>query len=126
MRETLQEMQQEIQGVTLQAIQEEMQQEARIDKAIDGIIKRLLKRNENKKYRIVSTRKEATSILIFDRFDLSNYSFVLNDENNEELRRLISDSRVTVVYLKNKNPRDSKSSTIGDIKSVAPPKKFYS
>ena len=38
-------------------IQEEIDREAKIDKTINGIIKRLLKCNQNNKYRIVSSKK---------------------------------------------------------------------
>ena len=107
-----------------QQIQREMQQEARIDKAIDGIMKRLLKQNENKKYRIVYNRKHANAMFVFNRSDLSNYSFILNDEDNEKLNKIVYDNRVRVIYLKNTNPHDSKNSTIGDIKNTVPLKSF--
>ena len=109
--------------MSLQAIQQEMQQEARIDKAINSIVKRFLKQKQNNKYRIVSTREECTAMLIFIRSNLSAYSFILNDD---KIDSYVSNDRITIIYLKNKNPHDSKKATIGDIKNVASVKKFYS
>ena len=110
----------------LRQIQEEMEREAKIDRAIESIKRRFLKQQVNKKYRIVSTRKEADALLIFDRNDLSKYSFALNEDYCNSLTQLISLNSSTVVYLKNRNPRDSKTSALGDIKNIAPRKKFYS
>ena len=109
-----------------QQIEEEMQREAKIDKIIESIKRRFLKQQVNRKYRIVSTRKEADAILIFNRNDISNYSFVLNADWAEETAQIISLNSSTVFYLKNRNPRDSKTSTLGDIKNIAARKKFYS
>ena len=84
--------------MSLQTILQEMQQEAKIDKTSDSITKRLLKFKENKKYRIVSSRSQSDAILIFNRYNLSTYSFVLNEENNEALNKFEQDSRVTMVF----------------------------
>ena len=111
-------------SIRIREIQQEMQQEAKIDKAINNIVKRLLKQNQNRKYRIVSTRKEASALLIFIRSQLSSYSFVLNEENNETLDRYEHDDRITIIFLKNKNPHDSKNATRGDINKNASAKKF--
>ena len=108
--------------MSLQTIQQEMQQEAKIDKAINGIVNRLLKYNENKRYRIVSSRKQSDAILVFKRYNLSTYLFVLNEENNEALNEYERDSRVTMVFLKNTNPHDTKRATLGDIRNIVPAK----
>ena len=112
-------------SIRIRELKQEMQREAEIDKKINGFVKRFLKQSQNRKYRIVSTRKEATAILIFIRSDLTRYNFVLNEEDNESLNRYESDDRITMIFLKNKNPHDSKNTTLGDIKKNAPLKKFY-
>ena len=104
--------------MSLQTIQQEMEQEAKIDKTIDGMVKRFIK--QNRKYRIVQTRQQANAILVFIRTNLSNYSFVLNEENNEDIIRYERDNRITMVFLKNKNPHDNIRSTYGDIKKCLP------
>ena len=108
--------------MSLQTIQQEMQQEAKIDKTINGIVNRLLKYNENKKYRIVSSKKQSDAILVFNRYNLLTYSFILNEENNEALNEYERDSRITMVYLKNKNTHDAKRATYGDIRNIVPAK----
>ena len=109
-----------------QQIQQEMEQEARIDKAIDSFVKRFLKQNQNKKNRIVQTRRESDAIFIFIRKQLSTYNLVLNDPNDENLSRYESDNQITMIFLKNKNPRDTKQNTIGDIIKSPPARKFVS
>ena len=106
------------QGSLQQQIQEEIQREAKIDKRIENIKKKFLKQQANRKYRVVSTRKEANAILLFDRTNLTKFDVVLNNESNEFLRWDESNPRYTRIYLKNKNPHDAKISTYGDIKNV--------
>ena len=108
-----------------QQIEEEMQQEARIDIKIEGIKRRFLKQQANRKYRFVPSKKDADAMLVFNRKDLSSYSFILNKDWTEDLMLLADHGNFTIVYLKNKNPRDSKNSTLGDIKNIASRKKFY-
>ena len=108
-----------------QQIEEEIQREVKIDKRIAGIVKRILKYKENNKYRIVSTRKEADAILVFIRSDLTRYNIVLNEENNEHLNSYEHDDRISMIFLKNKNPHDGKKATVGDIINTEPVKKFY-
>ena len=103
-------------------IQEEIDAEAKIDKTINATINRFLKYKENKRYRIVSSKKQSDSILVFNRHNLSTYSLVLNEENNEALNKYERDSRITMVYLKNKNTHDAKRATYGDIKNIVPVK----
>ena len=104
--------------MSLQTIQQEIQQEAKIDKTINRIVNRFLKYNENKKYCIVSSKRQSDAILVFNHYNLSTYSFVLNEENNEALNEYERNSHVTTVYLKNKNPHDAKRATYGDIKKT--------
>ena len=108
--------------MSLQTIQQEMQQEAKIDKTINGIVNRLLKYNENKKYRIVSSKKQSDAILVFNRYNLSTYSFILNEKNNEAVNEYERDRRITMVFFKNKNTHDTKRATYGDIKNIVPVK----
>ena len=108
----------------LQTLQREIQQEAKIDKAIDGIVNKWLKVNRN--YRKVNSRKNATALLIFIRSDLSRYSFGFNEENNETLDRYEQDDRLTVIFLRNRNPHDCNKTTIGHInRNTSASKKFY-
>ena len=107
-------------------IEQEIQREAKIDKRIDSIVKRILKYSENRKYRIVTRRKDADAVIVFIRSDLSKYNIVLNEENNEHLNNHEHDARITMIFLKNKKPHDSKKATLGDIINVQPAKKFYS
>ena len=106
-----------------QQIQEEIQREAFIDKRIENIKKRFFKQPANRKYRIVSTRKEADSVLLFDRTDLTKYSMFLCGEHNEVLEMCDNEPTITKIYLKNKNPHDAKASTYGDIRRSAPKRK---
>ena len=133
-RETFLEMQRTVQQeeqeerlqALFQAAEEEMERETKIDKAIDNEVKRFLKRNENKKYRMASTKKEADAMLIFPRHNLSGYSFALKGKkNNDEIDNWARDNLITIIYLKNKNPHDSRSATIGETNKLRPPKKLY-
>ena len=101
-----------------QQIEREMQQEAKIDKYIDALVKRVLK--ENRQYRLINDRKNSDAILVFSRYDLTTYNIVLNDNKSKNLDEAIriSNNNVKIFYLKNKNPRDSKNSTLGQIKKV--------
>ena len=110
--------------MSLQQIQREIQQEGEIDKKIDSMVKRILKQKSNNKYRVVSTKKDSDVALVFVRSNLSKYHIV-STSNNEDIEWFENDNRITLIYLKNRNPHDSKRCTIGDIKNVAPPKKFY-
>ena len=106
--------------MSLQAIQQEMQQEAKIDKTINNIVKQLFKLPDFKKYRIINDRKNSDAILVFNRYDLNNYHLVLNDNKSKDLDEVIRNSNNrTFVYLKNKNPRDSKNSTLGQIIKIS-------
>ena len=94
-------------------IEEEMQREAAIDKKIENIKKRFLRQRSYGKYLVVYTRKESDAVLFFDRSDLTSYNILLNEEIISEYE---DDPRFTMVFLKNKNPRDARTSTYGDIR----------
>ena len=102
-----------------QQIQREMQQEAKIDKTINNIVKRLFKLPDYEKYRIINDRKNSDAILVFNRYDLTTYNIVLNDNKSKNLDEPIRISNnAKIFYLKNKNPHDPKNSTLGQIKRV--------
>ena len=111
--------------MSLQTILQEMQREEKIDKSINAIMNRFLKTRTNRKYRVVSSREQAHAILIFKRNNLSTYSFILNEENNENIDALEQDNNITLVYLKSTNPHDAKRVTQGDIKNIIPAKKNF-
>ena len=98
-----------------QQIQIEIDEEARIDRKIELFKKKFLKQKSNRKYKLVPTRKDANMIVIFDRTNITKYDVVLNDETDESLKSCEASPRYTMVYLKNKNPRDVRLNTIGDI-----------
>ena len=108
---------------TLQELHREMQREEKIDKSINSIITRFLKARTNRKYRIVSSREQSHALLVFNHNNLSAYSFILNEENNESINALEHDNNITLVYLKSTNPHDAKKATYGDIKNIIPAKK---
>ena len=99
----------------LQQIKEEMQREAEIEKRIENMKKRILKRQEYKKYRVIPTRKDADAVIVFDHENLPKYNFIVYKENGYYLNDFENNHSATIVYLKNKNPRDAKSSTIGHV-----------
>ena len=104
-----------------QQIEREMQQEAKIDKTINNVVKRLFKLPDYKKYRIINDRKNSDAILVFNRYDLTTYNILLNDnksKNLDEAIRISNNNNAKIFYLKNKNPHDSKNSTLGQIKKV--------
>ena len=98
-----------------QQIQREIDEEARIDRKIESFKKSFLKYKSNRKYTITPTRKDANIIIVFDRTNVSKYDIVFNDESDESLKRCETNPRYTMVCLKNKNPRDTRSNTLGDI-----------
>ena len=101
-----------------QQIQREIDEEARIDKKIENFKKRFLKFKSNRKYIITETRKESHIIIIFDRENMSSYNVFYNNEKDEQLKECETNPRYTMIFLKNKNPRDTKSNTIGDIINI--------
>ena len=103
-----------------QQIQREIDEEARIDKRIESMKKRILKQPGNRKYRILSTNNGADAALVFVSKNLTKYSIVLYEENNEILNGFENDSRFSMIFLKNKNPHDTKLTTYGYIKAMGP------
>ena len=100
-------------------IEEEMEEEARIDRKIEIYKRKFLKEKGNSKYRIVSTRKEADVVVIYDRTNIENCALVLNSEKDKELDKCERSDRYTLIFLKNKNPRDRRLTTLRDMhKSV--------
>ena len=105
---------------TLQQIQEEMRREAAIDRKIENFKKKFLKLKSNKKYKFVPTRKESNIIIVFNRVNLTEYNIVLNDDKDVGLKRCETDPNYIMLFLKNKNPRDTRSNTLGDITRCPP------
>ena len=92
-----------------------MRREGEIDREIERMIKLFFTMKANKKYRIVSTKKDSDMFMIFKRSDLLRYHLVVTDtEEGKELYE--NDNSYTIVYLKNKDPRDPLKSTLGDVK----------
>ena len=98
-----------------QQIQREIDEEARIDRKIELFKKKFLKQKSNRKYTITPTRKDANMIIVFDRTNVTKYDIVFNDETEEALKSCETNPRYTMICLKNKNPRDTRLNTIGDI-----------
>ena len=85
-------------SIRIREIQQEMQQEDKIDKYIDSKVNKWLKTHRN--YRKVNSRKDATAMLIFILANLSRYTFVFNEKNNETLDRYEHDEKLTLNILK--------------------------
>ena len=96
-------------------IEEEMEREAEIDRKIEIYKRKFLKEKCNRKYRIVSTRKEANAVIIYDRTNIKMCSLVLNSEKDKALDECERSDRYTLIFLKNKNPRDTLLTTLGDM-----------
>ena len=93
-----------------------MKEEALFEKRIELFKKKFLKQKSNRKYKLVSNIEESDIIVLLNKYDLSKYMVVVNDGKNgivsEDGKKLYAE-----IYLKNKNPRDRKLNTIGDINS---------
>ena len=96
-------------------IEEEMEREAEINRKIEIYKRKFLKEKGNSKYRIVSTRKEANAVIIYDRTNIKSCTLILNSEKDKEIDDCERSDRYTLVFLKNKNPRDTRLTTIGDM-----------
>ena len=99
-------------------IEEEMQREAKIDKTIESMKKRIMKNHANRRYRILPNNKGANAALVIDRSDLSRYNIVLYEENNEILDSFKNNPKFSMIFLKNKNPHDTRLTTYGDIRAM--------
>ena len=104
--------------MSLQQIQREMEREARIDRAIEKKFKKLLKTSMYKRYCTVERREIADALIVFFHFNLNIYHFCLNDE--KALGFAVTDPRLTIFFLRSKNPHDAKRIAIGDIRSTTP------
>ena len=97
-----------------QSIELEMQEEALFEKRLELFKKKFLKQKSNRKYKLVSSIEESDIIVLLNKYDLSKYMVVVNDGKNgivsEDGKKLYAE-----FYLKNKNPRDRRLNTIGDI-----------
>ena len=105
---------------TLQQIEEEMQREAAIQAKIEKIKNKILKRHEFKIYRVIPTSKGADAVLVLDHDNIYNYNLIVYKENGFYINDFVTNHNVTLVYLKHRNPRDPKSSTLGHILKNAP------
>ena len=63
-----------------------------------------------------NTKDKADAMLVLDRNDLSKY-FIIFKKDEETLSGLGNAPSLTLVFLKNKNPRDCRNTTLGDIRS---------
>ena len=95
-----------------QQIQREIDENAKIDKAIEKKCKRLIKKNYNNYY-IVEKRENAHAFLVFFRKNLSIHHFCLN-ERNEAVDFALSDTSVTIFFLRCNNPKDGKRVAFGE------------
>ena len=103
-----------------QQIQREIDEEARIDKRIENLKKKILRRPGNRKYRFVDTKDKAHAFLVFDRAYLSKYS-IISYEEDETITKLESNPMFTIFPIRNTNPRDSRTATNGDIRANLTP-----
>ena len=104
---------------------QEMQQEVKIDKEIDAIVNRWLKKNRT--FFRTDKKENASAFFIFIRSNLSRYSIAFAEKDNPLLDNYNADERTTVVFLKNKNSHDKNKTTIGHInRNMSSAKKFYS
>ena len=99
-------------------IQREIEQEAKLDKIIEKRIK-----DYSRNYRVVPVREEADAVLIFNREKIYEYGFYLISEEGNTILDMAPEN-IKLIYLKNRNPRDSKKATHGRIKKTASRKKF--
>ena len=103
-------------------IQEEIDAEAKIDKAIESMVKKFLKRN--KQFYRVSELNGSDAVLFYFRDDLTRYHIKLYTEGNEAFKKLHELRRISFVYLKNKTSHDVKLQTRGFIRTAKPFKNF--
>ena len=100
----------------IQAIEREIQQEAKIDKTIEKLTTRWFK--QHKHFRRVDTREKSTAMIIFNRAELHKYTLIYNEENNPTLDSYMNDDRLTVIFVRNTNPRDRNKNTLGCIRKM--------
>ena len=103
-------------------IQQEIDREAEIDRMIEVMVKKILKRN--KQFYRVPELNGCDAILFYFRNDLTRYHIKLYKERNEAFMMLHELKGITFVYLKNKNSHNVKLHTRGFIRTATPFKDF--
>ena len=103
-------------------IQQEMDREAKIDQAIESMVKKFLK--HNKQFYRVPELKGCDAVLLYFRNDLTRYHIKLYTEGNEAFKKLLDLRGATFVYLKNRNNHNTKLHTNAFIRNATPFKGF--
>ena len=103
-------------------IQEEMDREAKIDRMIEAMVKKNLKRN--KQFYRVPELNGCDAVLFYFRDDLTRYHIKLYTEGNEAFKMLHELRGMSFVYLKNKNTHNVKLHTRAFIRTSTPFKDF--
>ena len=103
-------------------IQQEIDREAEMDRMIEVMVKKFLKRN--KQFYRVPELNGCDAVLFYFRNDLTRYHIKLYKEGNEAFKMLHELKGITFVYLKNKNSHDVKLHTRGFIRTATPFKDF--
>ena len=99
-------------------IQEEIDREAKIDREIESMVKKFLKRN--KQFYRIPESNGCDVVLSFLRNDLTKYNIFLYKEDNEAFKKLSELKGVTLFYFKNKCTHDVKLNTCGFIRAYTP------
>ena len=105
-----------------QQIQEEIDREAKIDQAIESMVKKFLK--HNKQFYRVPELNGCDAVLFYFRDDLTRYHIKLYTEGNEAFKKIHELRGISFVYLKNKNTHNVKLHTRAFIRSSTPFKDF--
>ena len=103
-------------------IQEEIDREAKIDRAIESMVKKILKLN--KQFYRVSERKGCDAVLFYFRDDLTRYHIKSYIEGNEAYEKLQGFKNLSFVYLKNRNNHNVRLHTRAFIRNSTPFKNF--
>ena len=103
-------------------IQQEMDREAKIDQAIESMVKKILKRN--KQFYRVPELNGCDAVLFYFRNDFTRYHIKLYTEGNEAFKKLHELREMSFVYLKNKNTHNVKLHTSAFIRTATPFKDF--
>ena len=104
-------------------IQGEIDREAEIDRKIESMVKKFLKRN--KQFYRVTKLNGCDAVLFYFRNDLTRFHINLFIEGNEAFKELHESRGITFVYLKNKSSHDVKLNTRGFIRTGTPAKGFW-
>ena len=103
-------------------IQQEIDREAKIDRMIEAMVKKFLKRN--KQFYRVPELNGCDAVLFYFRDDLTRYHIKLYTEGNEAFKKLHELRGMSFVYLKNKNTHNVKLHTRAFIRTSTPFKDF--